>query len=48
MSVLKPVFYDDFYCIADACSYTCCGGWKIAIDETTAKTYQKMPEVNKV
>lgn len=45
MSVLKPVFYDDFYCIADACSYTCCGGWKIAIDETTAKTYQEMPEV---
>lgn len=45
MSILKPIFYDDFHCIADACSYTCCGGWIIDIDEETAKTYRKMPEV---
>ena len=32
---LKEVFYDDFSCIADRCSFTCCEDWEISIDHDT-------------
>lgn len=39
MYYLKTSIYDAFKCIADKCKYTCCGGWKIAVDEEVAKKY---------
>jgi len=34
-NVLKVEFYDDFSCIADSCSFTCCQGWEIIVDIDT-------------
>lgn len=46
MYVLKPIFYDDFRCLADKCSYTCCQDWTIVIDEKTYETYKRMNYTN--
>lgn len=32
---MKPDYYEDFTCIADRCSFTCCREWKIGVDEDT-------------
>ena len=37
MRYLKPHFYDKFVCTAGACPDTCCAGWEIEVDETTAE-----------
>lgn len=42
MNILKPIFYDEFECIGGECPLTCCGGWRIDIDEKTYKSYRKM------
>ena len=34
-NILKVEFYDDFNCIADGCSFTCCQGWEIIVDIDT-------------
>ena len=34
-NILKEEFYDDFSCIADRCSFTCCEGWDIIVDNDT-------------
>ena len=39
MLLRVPDFYDSFHCIADKCTDTCCIGWEIDIDETSAKRY---------
>ena len=33
--ILKVEFYDEFNCIADRCSFTCCEGWEIIVDSDT-------------
>ena len=38
---MKPDYYDEFQCIADACSLTCCQEWKIAVDRKTAAVMEK-------
>jgi lysine-N-methylase len=40
MLLRVPDFYDSFHCIADKCTDTCCVGWEIDIDETSAKRYK--------
>ena len=35
---MKPDYYEDFTCIADRCSFTCCREWKIGVDEDTFVT----------
>lgn len=37
---IKPNFYDEFHCIADQCSMTCCMQWKIAVDEKTVSKWK--------
>lgn len=37
-----PDFYDSFRCIADKCTDTCCIGWEIDIDETSAARYTSL------
>ena len=39
MLLRVPAFYDSFHCIAGQCTDTCCIGWEIDIDETSAKRY---------
>jgi len=39
---IYPDFYDDFCCKADKCRHTCCAGWEIDIDESTAAKYQQL------
>ena len=38
---LKPIFFDNFSCVAGACRNTCCAGWNISVDEVTAGKYKK-------
>lgn len=33
MKNYQPDYYNNFKCIADKCSITCCQEWKIAVDE---------------
>lgn len=42
MILRKPIFYDNFKCIASRCSDTCCVGWEIDIDEASQKAYRKV------
>ncbi len=42
MLLRVPDFYDSFRCIADKCTDTCCVGWEIDIDETSAARYAKV------
>ena len=35
MKNYQPDYYNNFKCIADKCSITCCQEWKIAVDDAT-------------
>ena len=41
MQVFAPLYYNDFKCIADKCTHSCCIGWEIDIDEDTLRTYEE-------
>ena len=38
---LKPLFFDDFSCIASACRNSCCASWDIPVDDATVEKYKK-------
>lgn len=40
MKILKPYYYDEFYCIGGACKDTCCIGWQIHIDKKSFLRYR--------
>lgn len=42
MFYIKPDFYDDFKCIADKCSDSCCIGWEIDVDDFTLQKYKNL------
>ena len=42
MFTIKPDFYDDFKCIAEACTDNCCIGWEIDVDEAALEKYSKI------
>ncbi len=42
MIYIKPSFYNDFKCIASACTDNCCIGWEIDVDENTFLKYSKL------
>ena len=39
---MQPDYYEDFTCIADRCSFTCCREWKIGVDEDTFKKWKSI------
>ncbi|WOO35856.1 flagellin lysine-N-methylase [Anaerocolumna sp. AGMB13020] len=39
---IKTDFYDNFTCIADKCSFTCCQEWKIVVDDDTYKNWNRL------
>ena len=40
--VVKPTFFDNFKCIADKCTDTCCKGWEIDVDADTLDFYNQI------
>ncbi|WP_053983205.1 flagellin lysine-N-methylase [Niameybacter massiliensis] len=42
--MLIPKYIKEFKCTGTACEDTCCGCWKITIDERTYKKYKKIPD----
>ena len=44
--MLKGSFYDDFYCIADKCPFTCCGGgWFVSLKDEELAIYKEEPYI---
>ena len=39
MQYCKPIYFDEFSCVAGACPDTCCAGWQIMIDEESLEKY---------
>ena len=42
MFTVKPDFFDNFKCVADKCTDSCCIGWEIDVDDTTLEKYNKI------
>ena len=42
MFTVKPDFFDNFKCIADKCSDSCCIGWEIDVDDVALEKYNKI------
>jgi lysine-N-methylase len=40
--ILEPLYMEKFACIGSECEDTCCVGWKISIDQSTYKEYEKV------
>ena len=40
MKLYAPVYYNEFKCIADKCSHSCCIGWRVALDDATKEKYE--------
>ena len=40
MRYIRPVYYDDFRCVAGKCPASCCEGWQIVIDEESLQKYR--------
>ena len=39
MQICKPVYFEEFACVAGECPDTCCAGWLIMIDEESLERY---------
>ena len=42
MLYIRPAFFDEFKCIANKCTDSCCVGWEINIDDETIDVYKNM------
>ena len=42
MKLYAPAYYQNFSCIADRCTHSCCIGWEIDVDPDTLLLYQKL------
>lgn len=40
MKIRVPDYYQDFQCIADKCTDTCCAGWEVDVDDTSYAYYK--------
>lgn len=43
MIVRKPVFFDQFRCVASACPDSCCKEWSVTVDPEAAAMYRALP-----
>ncbi len=41
MKLYAPKYYEEFKCIADKCTHSCCVGWEIDVDENSHRKYNK-------
>lgn len=44
--ILRPQYMNEFQCIGQECSDSCCSGWKVNIDKKTYKNYRKINDQN--
>ncbi len=42
MKIVYPIYYKKFKCIAQNCEDTCCAGWDIVVDESSADFYKSV------
>ena len=42
MKLFAPKYYNEFKCIADKCTHSCCIGWEIDIDPHTVEKYNTL------
>ena len=42
MKLFAPKYYNEFKCIADKCTHSCCIGWEIDIDDYTLEKYSSL------
>ena len=42
MKHIFPDHYNEFHCIADRCTITCCQEWKITVDDDTNRKWKKI------
>ena len=42
MLYVRPDFYDEFRCLADACRHSCCVGWEIDVDADSLAYYKNI------
>ncbi|MBK0094737.1 flagellin lysine-N-methylase [Erwinia sp. S63] len=45
ITVVEPVFYNEFKCIGSECKDHCCKGWNITLDKPTVNRYLKSNEI---
>ena len=43
MKIVKPSYFDDFRCIAGACTDSCCKEWDVQVDDQAAEFYLQLP-----
>ena len=43
MKITVPEYYKDFCCIGGQCEDTCCAGWEVVVDETSAARFLAAP-----
>ena len=44
MKLYAPKYYENFKCIADKCTHSCCIGWEIDVDKDTMIKYSKLKD----
>lgn len=42
MKIRVPDYYDNFKCIAGACTDTCCAGWQVDVDDASYEYYKSI------
>lgn len=42
MKIKTPHYYENFKCIASACSDSCCAGWEVDLDDEAFERYEKV------
>ena len=42
MKLYAPKYYEEFACVADKCTHSCCVGWEIYIDAITMEKYRSL------
>lgn len=48
MKIVKPNYFDEFYCLADKCKNTCCKNWEIEIDSKSLLKYSNTCELKNI
>ena len=48
MKIVKPNYFDEFYCLADKCQNTCCANWDILLDSKSLSKYSNTSGLEKI
>ena len=42
MLIRVPDYFENFHCLAGACPHSCCIGWEVVVDDSTAARYREV------